>query len=92
MILKLGRVSNERYENSTFYGSFRFSIFILIFLDKQFCISVQYIQTCHFTDFFYGMADIQNHLFIKYKDEYQKSKWTIGIVRCVLGSHFIVDL
>ena len=23
------------------------------------------------------MADIQNYLFIKYKDEYQKSKWTI---------------
>ena len=27
--------------------------------------------------FFYEMADIQNYLFIKYKDEYQKSKWTI---------------
>ena len=27
--LRLG--SNERYENSTFYGSFRFLIFILVF-------------------------------------------------------------
>ena len=30
-ISELGQVSNERYENSTFYGSFRFLIFILIF-------------------------------------------------------------
>ena len=28
---ELKPVSNERYENSTFYGSFRFLIFILIF-------------------------------------------------------------
>ena len=28
--------SNERYENSTFYGSFRFLIFIFIFDEKTF--------------------------------------------------------
>ena len=28
--------SNERYENSTFYGPFKFLIFILIFNEKQF--------------------------------------------------------
>ena len=27
--------SNERYENSTFYGPFRFLIFILIFNEKK---------------------------------------------------------
>ena len=27
--------------------------------------------------FFYEMADLQNYLLVKYKDEYQKSKWTI---------------
>ena len=33
--------SNERYENSSFYGPFIFLIFILIFfLKRQFCISV----------------------------------------------------
>ena len=32
--------SNERYENSTFYGPFRFLIFILILNKKQFCKSV----------------------------------------------------
>ena len=30
-ISELGPVSNERYENSTFYGLFRFLIFIVIF-------------------------------------------------------------
>ena len=39
-ILELRPGSNERYENSTFYGSFRFLIFILIFNKKQFCKSV----------------------------------------------------
>ena len=39
--------SNERYDNSTFYGPFRF---------------------------FNEMADIQKYLFMKYKEEYQKSK------------------
>ena len=28
-------------------------------------------------NFFCEMADIQNYLLIEYKDEYQKSKWTI---------------
>ena len=55
--------SNERYESSTFYGPFRFLIFIHIFDKKQFYKS---IQTSHFTYFFYEMADIQNFLFIKY--------------------------
>ena len=33
--------TNERYENSIFYGPFKFLIFILIFNKKQFCQSVQ---------------------------------------------------
>ena len=44
---------------------------------KQFDESVYWIQPSHFTYFFYEMADVQNYLSIKYKDEYQKSKWTI---------------
>ena len=31
VISELRPGSNERYENSTFYGSFRFLIFILVF-------------------------------------------------------------
>ena len=57
--------SNERYENSTFYGPFSFFIFIHIFNKKQFYKSVYQIQTSHFTYFFYEVADIQNYSFIK---------------------------
>ena len=39
-VSELGPASNDRYENSAFYGPFRFLIFILIFNKKQFCITV----------------------------------------------------
>ena len=43
-ISELGPASNERYENSAFYGPFRFLIFILIFDEK----TILYVS--HFTE------------------------------------------
>ena len=41
---ELKPVSNERYENSTFYGLFRFYIFILIF-NKKIILSISVVDT-----------------------------------------------
>ena len=55
--------SNERYENSTFYGPFRFLIFVLISNEKN-----NFVNQCskyrQAISFFYEIADIQNYLFI----------------------------
>ena len=46
-ISELGPVSNERYENSTFYGPFRFLIFILVFSKQIILYISQFIEKLH---------------------------------------------
>ena len=69
--------SNERYENSTFYGQFRFLIFILIFNKWIILYISHFIEKIREISCLYLLHWFIELFFIKYKDEYQKSKWTI---------------